>query len=295
MKALLCLSLIALSYGAYVGTQEQIDHINSVQDSWVAAPNQFSGMTETEVQRFLLGTIIKPFAPMPSEEAEILKDFITLPTSFNSKDQWPSCIHAIRDQARCGSCWAFSASEVLSDRTCIEGGDNVVLSPQDMVSCDRSNYGCQGGYLNKAWDYLSGTGIVSDACYPYVSGDGQVPSCRSSCSGSGTWKKYKSQRYSTFRNIDSIKQEVYTNGPVQTGFTVYSDFMTYHSGVYHHTSGNQLGGHAVKIVGWGVAGSDPYWIVANSWGTGWGLNGFFWMGQNQCNFEGQGIAGKAAV
>jgi len=82
---------------------------------------------------------------------------------------------------------------------------------------------------------------------------------------------------------------VYTNGPIQTGFTVYQDFMSYQSGVYRHTSGSQLGGHAVKIVGWG----SDYWIVANSWGTGWGLNGFFWFGMNQCGFEGQGIAGKA--
>jgi C1A family cysteine protease len=71
--------------------------------------------------------------------------------------------------------------------------------------------------------------------------------------------------------------------------------MSYHSGVYVHTTGGQLGGHAVKIVGWGQAGSTPYWVVANSWGTGWGLNGYFWMGMNQCSFEQQGIAGKASV
>jgi len=266
-----------------------------MQDSWVAGKNQFSGMTETEVQRFLLGTILRPFPPQPSQEAEALKDFITLPTSFNAVDQWPSCMHAVRDQARCGSCWAFSASEVLSDRTCIEGGDNVVLSPQDMVSCDMSNYGCQGGYLDKTWDYMSTTGIVTDACYPYTSGSGQRGTCKHSCSGSGTWKKYHSQRYSTFRNVNAIKQELYTNGPIQTGFTVYSDFMSYKSGVYVHTSGGKLGGHAVKIVGWGQSGSTPYWIVANSWGTGWGLNGYFWMGMNQCGFEQQGIAGMAQV
>merc|ERR1712151_183266 len=295
MKALLFVALIALSYGTYVGTQEQIDQINSMQDSWVAAKNQFSGLTETEIQRFYLGTIIRPFPPMPSQEAEVIRDFITLPTSFNAVDQWPSCMHAVRDQARCGSCWAFSASEVLSDRTCIEGGDNVVLSPQDMVSCDMSNYGCQGGYLNKAWDYLHTSGIVSDACYPYTSGSGNRGTCRSSCTGSGTWKKYHSQRYSTFRDVNSIKQEVYTNGPIQTGFIVYSDFMSYHSGVYVHTHGGQLGGHAVKIVGWGTAGSTPYWIVANSWGTGWGINGYFWMGMHQCSFEQQGIAGMAQL
>ncbi len=58
---------------------------------------------------------------------------------------------------------------------------------------------------------------------------------------------------------------------METGFTVYEDFMSYKGGVYHHVTGKQLGGHAVKIVGWG----ENFWIVANSWGTSWGEQGFF--------------------
>jgi len=62
---------------------------------------------------------------------------------------------------------------------------------------------------------------------------------------------------------------------METGFTVYEDFMNYQSGIYHHTTGKQLGGHAVKIIGWGVESGVNYWIVANSWGTTWGMEGFF--------------------
>jgi cathepsin B len=58
------------------------------------------------------------------------------------------------------------------------------------------------------------------------------------------------------------------SGPVQTAFTVYEDFLSYKSGVYKHVKGNELGGHAVKIVGWGVLDGSPYWLVANSWNTG---------------------------
>ena len=63
-----------------------------------------------------------------------------------------------------------------------------------------------------------------------------------------------------------------TSGPVETGFTVYGDFFSYKTGIYHHVTGDVAGGHAVKIVGWGV---DPntkvsYWICANSWGPKWG-------------------------
>ena len=60
-----------------------------------------------------------------------------------------------------------------------------------------------------------------------------------------------------------------TNGPVEAAYTVYEDFYNYKSGVYVHTSGRQLGGHAVRILGWGVSGSTPYWLVANSWNTDW--------------------------
>jgi cathepsin B len=68
---------------------------------------------------------------------------------------------------------------------------------------------------------------------------------------------------------------------METGFTVYEDFMNYKSGVYKHQTGSQLGGHAVKIVGWG----DGYWIVANSWGTSWGEKGFFNIAFGNCGID----------
>lgn len=68
---------------------------------------------------------------------------------------------------------------------------------------------------------------------------------------------------------------------METGFTVYEDFMSYSGGVYKHTSGAQLGGHAVKIVGWG----DGYWICANSWGPSWGEKGFFNIAFGECGID----------
>ncbi|MNF10457.1 Papain family cysteine protease [compost metagenome] len=65
--------------------------------------------------------------------------------------------------------------------------------------------------------------------------------------------------------------------------------MQYTSGVYHHISGAFMSGHAIKIVVWGVDSQSklPYWIVANSWGVDWGMNGFFWIkrGSNECEIE----------
>merc|ERR1712183_573895 len=104
-----------------------------------------------------------------------------------------------------------------------------------MISCGKENMGCQGGYLTKTWDFLHETGIVTDDCYPYTSGSGENGKCYSECTGSGSWVPYKSTFWKGFPSVDKLKQELYTNGPVQTGFTVYQDFMSYKSGVYIHS------------------------------------------------------------
>lgn len=61
-----------------------------------------------------------------------------------------------------------------------------------MISCDKQNMACQGGYLDKTWSFLEETGIVSEACYPYTSGAAHVAACSSTCTGSGTWNPHKS-------------------------------------------------------------------------------------------------------
>lgn len=215
-----------------------------------------------------------------------------LPKEFDSRKQWPDCVLGIRNQEHCGSCWAFSAASTLQDRFCIasKGKIKVVLSPQDMVSCDSDDHGCNGGMLDKAWNYLEKTGIVADECFPYQSGDGQdVPHCPH-----GRCTKAQS-KYTKYRAINksskplscapSIKEEIYKNGPVQTGFMVYEDFMHYKSGIYHFTHGQELGGHAVKIVGWGEEDGVEYWIAQNSWGPEWGENGFFRIKFGECLFD----------
>jgi len=82
-------------------------------------------------------------------------------------------------------------------------------------------------------------------------------------------------------------QEIFSNGPVETAFTVYDDFVTYKSGIYQRQSGDELGGHAVKIIGWGISSGTKFWIAANSWNADWGENGFFRIirGTNECGFE----------
>jgi cathepsin B len=257
----------------------------------------FAGLSGEDIKAKLglFGIGWTDLAPLPVGEAKA-----GLPDNFDSATNWPDCIHPIRDQQSCGSCWAFAASEVLSDRTCIatSGNTNVVLSPQDLVSCDKKDLGCNGGYLNKSWDYLVQTGIVSDDCYPYTSGKGQTGTCSITAGkcvgGKGTYKKYFASSYKSFKTTNDIKADIVANGPVETGFTVYADFMSYKSGIYKHKSGSVMGGHAVKIVGFGVENGVQFWKVANSWGPSWGEAGHFRIAiGNCCNFDAQIIAGYA--
>jgi cathepsin B len=95
----------------------------------------------------------------------------------------------------------------------------------------------------------------------------------------------KVSSFQQFSGSAAIKQEIYTNGPVQTGFTVYQDFFSYSSGVYRAASTTKAGGHAVEIVGWNSDSKGEYWIVKNSWGTGWGLDGYFQIYTDQCGIS----------
>ena len=84
-----------------------------------------------------------------------------------------------------------------------------------------------------------------------------------------------------------IQQEIIKNGPVEAAFEVYEDFPTYKSGFYKHTTGQALGGHPVKIIGWGTEDGEDYWLVVNSWNSDWGDNGLFKIlrGTDECGIE----------
>jgi cathepsin B len=89
-----------------------------------------------------------------------------------------------------------------------------------------------------------------------------------------------------------IQQAVMAGGPMEVAFIVYSDFENYASGIYHHVTGSMAGGHAVKLVGWGVEGGVKYWKIANSWNPYWGEDGYFRIrrGTNEGGIEDQAIA-----
>jgi len=130
-------------------------------------------------------------------------------------------------------------------------------------------------------------GIVTDSCFPYTAGKGTEATCATKCADGSAWTKYSCVSGSTVKatTVSEIKSEIYANGPMETGFNVYADFMSYESGVYQHVTGALEGGHAVKIVGWGTEGGLDYWLCANSWNTTWGIDGFFKIKQGDSKID----------
>lgn len=119
-----------------------------------------------------------------------------------------------------------------------------------------------------------------------------TPSCSRKCSESGYSKDYSSDKTKgsgafSLNSVEEMQTEIMQNGPLAVAFTVYSDFPTYKSGVYKHTTGSMLGGHAVEMIGWGTENGEDYWIIKNSWNEQWGDNGYFKIarGSDECGIE----------
>jgi len=286
------------SSSTHINDPDHIQRLNSEEEiSWVAAHQPFFEGLSFEDARSILGARLSHISKHVNEtRPELVYASLAdgdLPSDFDARTQWPDLVHPIRNQERCGSCWAFSASEVLGDRVAIATGvASPVLSPEDMVSCDKNDMGCNGGSLPVAWQYLTSTGIVSDACMPYKAGGGLAPACSSTCTDSESFVRTKAKSAYAINGPSNMQKELMTNGPIQVGFKVYQSFMSYKSGVYHKLKSDIFpeGGHAVKMVGWGVDGKRAYWVVANSWGTSWGEEGFFRIlrGKNHCGIEEMG-------
>merc|ERR1712048_68599 len=241
----------------------------------------------------------------------------------------------IRDQSACGSCWAHGSTEALNDRLCIATGSTTLLSTEDTTAnCNALSmcfsFGCGGGQPAFVWQWFKRVGVVTggdytdrgagSTCAPYslpscqhhgwVPPTPEHPACPTkeystpspfhACKESGYQSSFAADKVKAtsaygLRGEKNIQNDIMKYGSVTAAFTVYEDFPSYKSGVYQHHSGKALGGHAVKMMGWGVEDGTPYWLIANSWNKDWGNKGFFKIlrGSNHCGIEGQITAGHA--
>ncbi|XP_030539754.1 cathepsin B-like protease 2 [Rhodamnia argentea] len=283
---------------------------------WQAAMNpRFSNFTVGQFKH-LLGVKPTPHGELRQVPVKTHPKSLKLPEKFDARTAWSQCttIGRILDQGHCGACWAFGAVESLSDRFCIHFGMNISLSVNDLLACCgfMCGSGCNGGYPLFAWRYFKHHGVVTEECDPYFDDVGcshpgcepeyPTPKCVRKCvNGNQMWRSSKHYSVSAYR-VDSepynIMAEVYKNGPVEVSFTVYEDFAHYKSGVYKNLAGDVLGGHAVKLIGWGTTDDgEDYWLIANQWNRSWGDDGYFMIrrGTNECGIEEDVVAGMPST
>ncbi|XP_059168822.1 cathepsin B-like [Physella acuta] len=309
---------------------DEIHYINNIADTtWKAGRNfhpkdhglvrKLLGVPNMEKSEYLTRSL-------PRRQFKTKLSSAKLPENFDPRVEFPHCpsLKEVRDQGNCGSCWAFGAVAAMTDRICIysKGKENFHFSAEDLLSCCEScGDGCDGGFPAEAWNFYQNTGIVSggqynssEGCQPYLipacdhhttghlkpCGGPELPTppCKKVCEPSYTVPYAKDKHFGvktfSISGEENIMQELVENGPVEAAFSVYSDFLNYKSGVYQHASGTELGGHAVKIIGYGVENGTKYWLVANSWNPDWGDKGFFKIlrGRDECGIESQIVAGE---
>jgi len=196
---------------------------------------------------------------------------------------------SIKEQGSCGSCYAFGLYSAME--SCIKIKKNkpnyfIDLSEQYMISCGTEwtsgIFGCEGAYMSSILDFVESYGAIPESCFPYKSGNGNLPPCKDKCED---WDKYKTEiiGWSTISpSLLSMKNALANNGPLVTSIDIYENFPTYSEGVYE-PSGDLLGYHLVSIVGYND--NPGYWICKNSWGTEWGEDGWFRIKYNVCEIE----------
>jgi hypothetical protein len=185
-------------------------------------------------------------------------------------DNW---LTSIKDQLACGSCWAYSTIATVESRIRIGLNNSsyaIDLSEQDLVSCSGAGNCEDGGLEINALDYIKLAGVASEECFPYNATD---QSCNNKCEN---WED-NAVRVLDFSalpaNTTEIKQAINEYGPVTVYLAIFADFYDYAGGVYAWAYGGYQGLHAVSLVGYDESGE--YWIAKNSWGTGWGEDGYF--------------------
>lgn len=200
-----------------------------------------------------------------------------LPASYDARTL--GIIPAVRNQGGCGSCWSFGTVAVMEIAVKKGGGPISDFSEQFLISCNKDGWGCDGGltaskyHFNTLANAQTVAGAVLESASPYSETNGTCTISYPHPYKANDWKFVTPDEF-TMPTNDQVKTAIMAYGAVTAGVCADNGWDTYTGGVYTPTS-NQCGGstnHQIVLVGWDD--STQSWILRNSWGSGWGENGY---------------------
>jgi len=254
----------------FTNNMERVSIMNAehvlINGEAVFGVTKFSDLSPKEFKTYYLGYV-------PSNATKTYVDVKVDGPVANDID-WVSkgAVTPVKDQGRCGSCWAFSATAAIESYAQLAGKGLKVLSAQQINSCDKRDGGCNGGNTETAYEYVKGAGgIETNADYPYTSGGGSTGSCHFDRSKIAiTITGY----HSVSRGESALKNAL-NEGPASVCLAA-SSWQSYRGGILSRCD-NQVD-HCVQTTGYS---GDSYWRIRNSWGTGWGESGFIRLAQGK--------------
>uniref|UniRef100_A0A7N0U2V3 Uncharacterized protein n=1 Tax=Kalanchoe fedtschenkoi TaxID=63787 RepID=A0A7N0U2V3_KALFE len=276
-------------FGIYQSNVQLIEYINSLNLSFTLADNEYADLSNEEFKSMYMGFKAPKDSANSNGAVTHHHHLRDLPKSVDWRDK--GAVTPVKNQGPCGSCWAFSAVAAIEGINKIKNGKLVSLSEQALVDCDinSANQGCRGGFMETAFEFIVHSGgLPTESEYPYVASQNRCnleKLAKSAVSISG---------YETVaKNDEKSLQGAAAEQPVSVGIDAGGFlFQLYSGGIFNGLCGSQLN-HGVTIVGYGEEDGVKYWIVKNTWGTGWGESGYIRMERDTSST--QGLCGIAML
>lgn len=263
-----------------------IEETNAKNLSYTLGHNAFSGMSSEEFaehMHFGLNRELIASGSRPSLRGVAgVADMVSLPTSVDWRTK--GVVSPIQDQGQAGTCYSFGTSCAVESAMAIKTGVLTKLSEQQIVDCSTiknggPNMGVNGGQIAPTLEWIGKTGgLCTEEAYPYVSGTTKTTgTCQKTCSkvsGSDVQSVVNVKPKSDADMMTAISKTVVSIA-VEAD---QSSFQLYKSGVFTGACGTNLD-HAVALTGYGTMNGLDYYILRNSWGVSWAMNGYMLIGR----------------